>query len=140
MPSRAVRRDVVLVALAVIVIVFGIWLRAQSLAMPLDLTWDEQHFVRNAENYLWGHEDWNDHPPLGKLFMALSIRVLGDDSFAWRLPSLCFGILSMGWAALLAKRAFGGWRAPLLGAAFLAGDGFFVVYSRTALLDGMLAS
>src|SRR5258706_2037077 len=72
--------------------------------------------------------------------MALAIHALGDTSFAWRLPGLLLGISSIGWAAVLARRAFGGWRAPLLAAAFVAGDGFFVAYSRTALLDGMLTS
>ncbi len=121
-------------------IVFGIGLRFWDLGFPSHLTWDEHHFVENARNYLLGKPDWNDHPPLGKLLMALSLHWFEDSSYYFRLPQAVLGTLALVWGGLLARRVFGSARAGLLAAAFLACDGFLISYSRTGLLDGMLTS
>ena len=116
----------------------GIVLRFWQLDFPNHLTFDEHHFVENARNYLNAKPDWNDHPPLGKLFMALAINNLGDTPFAFRLPSAICGVLNLVFGGLLARSVFRSCTAGLLAAALLACDGFLIAYSRTALLDGML--
>jgi len=117
----------------------GVWLRLHALSFPSSFLFDEHHFVENARNYLAGKPDLNDHPPLGKLVIALSMAALGDYSLAWRLPSLSFGLGSIAVAGLAARRLFDSRRAALLAAAFVAADGFAIAYSRAALLDGYLA-
>ena len=129
-----------LIVLCVAMIFVGIVLRFWDLGFPNSLTWDEHHFVKNARNYLAGRPDWNDHPPLGKLLIALSIHHWEDTSLAFRLPSACLGAISVGVAGLLARSVFRSNVAGLLGAAFIAVDGFHIAYSRTALLDGMLTA
>ncbi|HSC89764.1 MAG TPA: glycosyltransferase family 39 protein [Polyangiaceae bacterium] len=124
--------------LCIAVVGAGVVLRFVYLARPMRFTFDEHHFVENARNYLAGKADWNDHPPLGKLFEAVSIRTLGDTSLAWRLPSAIFGLGSIVCAAGIAASSFASRRAALLAAAFFAADGFFFAYSRTALIDGHL--
>lgn len=114
--------------------------RFWQLDFPPQLTFDEHHFVKNARNYLEGKFDWNDHPPLGKLFMAFSIKHLGDSSFAFRLPSAVCGLLNILFAGLLGRSLFASKTAGLLAAAFIAADGFLLAYSRTALLDGILTT
>jgi len=134
------RENLLLAALCVLAVGIGVYLRAQRLGHPPGLAWDEHHFVRTAQNYVSGHHDWNDHPPLGKLLIAQSIVWFGDTASSWRAPMLLSGLLNVVLAGVLAARLFAGWQAALLAAAFVAGDGFFIAYSRTALLDGMVAT
>jgi dolichyl-phosphate-mannose--protein O-mannosyl transferase len=121
-------------------IALGLYLRAQALGFPQHLTFDEHHFVENARNYLAHKPDWNDHPPLGKLIMALPMFALGDTSFAWRLAPLLFGFANVGLAYLLGNRLFRDRLAGIFAATFFAIDGFLLAYSRSALLDGMLTT
>jgi dolichyl-phosphate-mannose-protein mannosyltransferase len=116
----------------------GVVLRAQNLGFPNRLTFDEGHFVENARNYLQGVADWNDHPPLGKLLMAAAMQAFGDNSLGWRIVPLALGIVSIALAYSIAAKLFRDERAGWIAAALLAVDGFFIAYSRTALLDGML--
>jgi dolichyl-phosphate-mannose-protein mannosyltransferase len=127
-------------AFVLALLVFGVALRFTNLGFPEHFRWDEHHFVENARNYLQGKEDWNDHPPLGKLLMALSLHLLGDTSLASRLPSALLGTWALVAAALLGRSVFSSSRAGLFAAAFLSVDGFHIAYSRSALLDGLLTS
>lgn len=136
---RAPGPDAPLVFACLVLIVFGVVLRAQRLHFPRGFSWDEHHFVLNARNYLAGLPDLNDHPPLGKLLLALPMHLLGDNSVAWRLAPFLLGSLSIVLAGLLASWATGRKTSFWIGAAFVAADGFLIAYSRTALLDGMLA-
>jgi dolichyl-phosphate-mannose-protein mannosyltransferase len=132
--------DAPLACATVVAIATGIALRWQALGFPPGITFDEHHFVENARNYLTARSDWNDHPPLGKLLIAASISAFGDRSWGWRAPMALVGTLSVAFAFLAGRRAFGSWRAGAVAAGLLALDGFFIAYSRTALLDGLLAS
>jgi dolichyl-phosphate-mannose-protein mannosyltransferase len=132
--------DVGLLVVTGLMILFGVGLRAQGLGFPPHFTFDEHHFVENARPYLSSGIDRNDHPPLGKLLIALSMRWVGDTPTGWRLFPLCFGLVNIALAGALAGRLFRDWRAAAIAAAFVAVDGFFISYSRTALLDGMLTS
>lgn len=134
------RAHAALIIAVTLMIGFGVWLRAQRLGYPDVMTWDEHHFVVNARAYLTGQPDGNDHPPLGKLLMAQLMHSRGDDAVSWRLPSLLLGCASVLFAGALARWARGTASAFFFGAALVAIDGFFISYSRVALLDGMLAS
>lgn len=136
--SRIVRS--VTVAILAGLIFAGAAARMQDLGYPHELTWDENHFVENARNLLHGKSDWNDHPPFGKLLIAAGMLVAGDDSTGWRLAPLVLGLCLVVLAYLLAADAFDSRWAGLLAAAFIAADGFTLAYSKTALLDGMLAT
>jgi dolichyl-phosphate-mannose--protein O-mannosyl transferase len=122
-----------------VLVAVGLWCRLVGFGFPSNFLFDEHHFVENARNYLQGVADWNDHPPLGKLFIAASIRAFGDRSFAWRVPSLIEGLLLIGVGAAAAARLFRSRLAGVLAAALLATDGFLIAYARAALLDCGLA-
>ena len=130
-------------------------MRLNAFGYPQSFQFDEHHFVENARNYLNHRADWNDHPPLGKLILAISIRLGGDNSVSGacrlcfclppssppRPPSVPpFGLVTIIVGAFAAARLFSDRAAGLFAAAFLSADGFMVAYSRAALLDGFLAA
>jgi len=121
-----------------IMIVAGAVLRVRGIGWPVYFTFDEEPFVRNAHNYLVGMPDTNDHPPLGKLLMTTGFVLFGYNSVGWRFVSLCFGLQSVFVAYWLAKAIFSDNRAGWMAAGFVAADGFFIAYSRTGLIDGIL--
>ncbi len=127
-------------ALSAVLIALGAVLRVKNFDLPPGFLFDEHHFVENARNYLAGRPDWNDHPPLGKLFIAVAIRIWGDNSFAWRMPALFFGFFVIGAAGWAAARLFKNVNAGWLAAALLSSDGFLISYSRGGLLDVYLAA
>jgi dolichyl-phosphate-mannose-protein mannosyltransferase len=122
-------------ALACIAIAMGVWWRFVALGYPGSFTFDEYHFVENARNYLHGAADWNDHPPLGKLLMLPGLALFGDNGVGWRIHAAVMGTAHIGLVGAVAAGIFSSRRAGWLAAAFVAIDGLFVSYSRTALLD-----
>lgn len=126
-----------LVVLALCACALGIFLRVHNFDFPERLLFDERHFVHNAFHYLEGKPDTNDHPPLGKLWMAVSVSAFGRGPVGFRGASLVAGLLSLAFGSWTAARLFG----PLAGIcalALLGLDGFFIAYSRAGLLDGFL--
>lgn len=134
------RKDRWLATVTGLMVLFGVVIRAQSLSFPKQMTFDEHHFVNNARNYLQAKPDWNDHPPLGKLLIGLGMSVFGDNSFGWRIVPLFFGLAAIGIAYGIGATLSRSWKGGAVAAAVLAVDGFFIAYSRTALLDGMLVT
>ena len=59
---------------------------------PATYVFDEACYVPSARAFLNNTADTNpEHPPLGKLMIAASIRVLGDSPFGWRFTSVLGG-------------------------------------------------
>lgn len=134
--APAVRDDSLASAACWLVILAGVYWRFVDLGYPPYFTFDEHHFVENARNYLHGVADWNDHPPLGKLLIVPGIVAFGDNGLGWRIHAAILGVVHVWLVWRLAAALFGRERrTALLAAAFVAADGLFVSYSRTALLD-----
>jgi len=120
-------------------IVGGTILRVQGIGFPPRNTFDEQFYGPTAHHFLLGVPDLHDfHPPLGKLLGTIGLLLFGYNSVGWRYMYLCFGLQNIIIAFWLAREIFASRRAGWLAAAFVAADGFFIAYSRTALIDGML--
>jgi dolichyl-phosphate-mannose-protein mannosyltransferase len=139
-PDRLSRVDAWLLLLSVLMIAVGVASRFWDIGFPPRFSFDEEHFVINARNYVAGIKDANDHPPLGKLLIAVGMLMLEDHTVGWRIVPLIFGLQSIVLAYYLGKHLFEDPRAGLLAALLISTDGFFIAYSRTALLDGMLLS
>jgi len=121
-----------------IMIVGGFIIRVQGVASPGSYTFDEEPFVRNAHNYALGLADTNDHPPFGKMLIAVGMTLFGFNSLGWRFMPLCFGLQTIVLAYWIGRVVFQSKRAGWMAAAFLAADGFCISYSRSGLLDGTM--
>ena len=127
-------------ALCLGLVCLGVIWRLVGLDYPRTFSFDEHHFVSNARNYIAHQADWNDHPPLGKLVLVPAMVLFGDRGLGWRLSSALLGLAMVVLAGLCAAKIFNSRRAGLLTAAFLAIDGFFISYARTALIDNPLTA
>lgn len=60
------------------------------------LYFDELHYIPAATQWLHGMPTRNiEHPLMGKLIMAVFVKLFGDNFFGWRLGSVLFGSLSI---------------------------------------------
>jgi predicted membrane-bound dolichyl-phosphate-mannose-protein mannosyltransferase len=95
---------------------------------------DEAYYVPAARELLAGLPSNIEHPPLAKALIALSIRIFGDVAFAWRLPSIVFGTLSLVVLYELTRR-LADRRTALLAAFLLGFESLWFVHSSIAMLD-----
>ena len=77
----------------------------------------------------------HEHPPLAKLLIALSMWLLGNNGYGWRIPSVIFGSISVLAFYLLMKRLSTQETIPLLATFLFSFDNLVFVHSRIATLD-----
>lgn len=116
------------------------------------LIFDEYYYVNVARNLLgWpqgpnpssipypnaapGTDPNEEHPPLAKLMIAASMRLLGDNAWGWRLPSVIMGSLSILLFYLLMKRIAKNGKYSFLATFLFSFDNLIYVDSRIAILD-----
>jgi 4-amino-4-deoxy-L-arabinose transferase-like glycosyltransferase len=136
-----------------LLLVAALGVRAVWLDLPRgSLIFDEAYYVNAARTLLgWvlpdganyagsppGLDPNSEHPPLGKLLIAGSMLLFGDNGIAWRLPSLLSGMGALG-AFYLVVRAAGetAWLG-ILAVGILAFDNLTFVHGRIGTLDMMV--
>ncbi|HEX3607638.1 MAG TPA: phospholipid carrier-dependent glycosyltransferase [Candidatus Dormibacteraeota bacterium] len=137
-------------ALLAVVSLLSVGARAWWLDHPSRaLIFDEAYYVNAARVILGVHVPGGDHyagstpgldpnqehPPLGKLLIALGMRLFGDGALGWRILPLVFGslaILAMFW---LVRAAGGGAWLALGAAGLMAADNLSLIHGRIATLD-----
>jgi predicted membrane-bound dolichyl-phosphate-mannose-protein mannosyltransferase len=76
-----------------------------------------------------------EHPLLAKLLIALSMSIIGDNGWGWRIPSVVFGLLSIFVLYLLLKKTAKNPLVALMGTFLFSFDTLVFVHSRIATLD-----
>ncbi|WP_347754263.1 phospholipid carrier-dependent glycosyltransferase [Agrococcus sp. ProA11] len=158
-----VRRTLEIAAPLAIVTVAAV-ARLTALGHPPLLVFDETYYVKEGWS-MWqlGYEgDWAEgsnerfeqgdpggltsdadyvvHPPLGKWIIGMAMAAFGmADPFWWRLPSAIAGIALVALTYAVARGMLRSVAFATLAGLWMAIDGFAIVMSRTALLDGILA-
>lgn len=97
---------------------------------------DEIYHVRTAYEFNCGADiyEWT-HPPLGKLFIALGIKIFGMTPFGWRFAGALFGVLIIPVIYVLAKEIFKSRCASILSSVLLSVDFMHFTMSRIATID-----
>lgn len=142
-------------AALLLLLVAAFLLRALWLNLPEgSLIFDETYYV-NAARLLIGIQPpegapWHDaplwldpnteHPPLGKVLIALSMGVFGDTGMGWRVPSLLAGMVALVALYGIVLALGGGRRMALLATALYALDVLSFLHGRIGTLDMMLVA
>ena len=111
------------------------------LQFPRGFDFDEFHYVPAAKLYLQHLDTTNwEHPPLGKLLMAIGIGTFGDDPFGWRFMSTVFGALTLGGMYFWGLSLFRDRRSALWVALITLANFFLYVQARIGMLDTFMVA
>jgi dolichyl-phosphate-mannose-protein mannosyltransferase len=110
-----------------------------GITTPNKFVFDEVHYVPAARQMLESvmpEPMLNPmHPPLAKQFIALSIRIFGDNALGWRYPGALFGALAVVAVYLCGLALFGVQSSAIAGALIAFFNQMLFVMARTAMLD-----
>lgn len=97
---------------------------------------DEIYHPRTGYEFVHGLAVFETtHPPLGKVFMAGSIRALGMTPFAWRLPGTLFGIFMIPLIYAFARKLLKSNNFALFAAFIFTFDFMLFSHTRLATID-----
>ena len=97
---------------------------------------DEIYHARTAYEFIHGLKtyEWT-HPPLGKIFISLGVRMFGMCPFGWRIIGTIFGILMVPLMYVFAKRLFGKTSFATITCILLTFDFMHLAQTRIATID-----
>ena len=97
---------------------------------------DEIYHARTALEHIRGMKPYEiSHPPLGKLIIALGMRIFGVNPFGWRFFGALAGVLMLPVMYLFSRRLFGRGDAALAVTLLTAADFMHFVQTRIATID-----
>ncbi|MBI2086407.1 phospholipid carrier-dependent glycosyltransferase [Candidatus Daviesbacteria bacterium] len=139
----------------ILILLLTAFLRLYRLDYPNKYVFDEVYHAYTAKEYLKGNKEaWSPwgksppgvafewlHPPIAKEIMTMSMFILkSTDAWAWRLPGVLLGILSVFLVYKLGQLIFNNDTTALLAALFFSVDGLVFVQSRTGMNDAYLVT
>jgi len=97
---------------------------------------DEIYHARAAYENLHGIKPYeNTHPPLGKLLIAVGVKIFGMNPFGWRVVGTLFGIGMLPLIYIFAKRLIGKSEYALIAEFLMACDFMHFAQTRIATID-----
>jgi dolichyl-phosphate-mannose-protein mannosyltransferase len=124
-----------------LVMVVILFLAAQILFLiniqfPKTPNFDEFHYIPSAKQFLEMkvNQNW-EHPPLGKLIMAVGLGIWGDQPIGWRFMSTVFGSFTLVGMYFLALTLFESAEAALWVTLITLFNQLLYVQSRIGMLD-----
>jgi dolichyl-phosphate-mannose--protein O-mannosyl transferase len=107
-----------------------------DIGTPIHFSFDEFHYVPSAKQFLAHvpNQNW-EHPPLGKMLMAVGIGIFGDRQLGWRFMSAVFGSLTLVGMYLWALALFREKRIALWVALITFVNHLLYVQARIGMLD-----
>jgi dolichyl-phosphate-mannose-protein mannosyltransferase len=81
------------------------------------------------------HDPRPEHPPLSKLIIAAGIKILGDNTWGWRIPSVVMGTVSIALVFFICRRLGMSRLAVNLATFFFAFENMNFMLSSMAMLD-----
>ena len=111
------------------------------LALPSQPYFDENYYVPAAREWIdWGTLLNQEHPPLGKQLIALSIFLFGDGPAGWRMFSLLAGSTAL-FASMRAMWFASQHRFASISFGILLATNFLLfIHARIAMLDIFMAA
>jgi dolichyl-phosphate-mannose-protein mannosyltransferase len=112
-----------------------------GIGYPNTVIFDEAKYVEPARALLAGTRDISpDGPPLGKLIVAGSIKLMGDSSLGWRASSALFGAITLAGVFIFLEILLDDYGLALAGVAITLFNNFLYVLSRAAMMDIFLVA
>lgn len=103
---------------------------------PKTQNFDEFHYVPSSKQFLEHKQNQNwEHPPLGKMIMAVGIAAWGDRPIGWRFMSTVFGALTLAGMYAWGMAVFRRRESALLVAMLTFFNQLLYVQSRIGMLD-----
>ena len=126
-----------------LIITFALTLRLWRLNLPKGYIFDEIYYAKNANSLInngvelnsQGQAEFIVHPPLGKWFIGIGIKLFGNNEFGWRISAAVIGTVCVLLIYLITNQLFNSLFLSNVAAALMALDGLALVMSRVALLD-----
>lgn len=101
---------------------------------------DEIYFPRTAYENIHGYDVYETtHPPLGKLFISVGIRLFGMNPFGWRFMGTLFGILMVPLMYLFGLKLFKQRQYAFIAAFLMMFDFMRLAQTRLATIDSYSA-
>lgn len=137
-------------SIILLILLLTFFLRLYRLDYPKGYVFDEVYHAFTAKEYVQGNiESWEwwttppkgvafewTHPPLAKEIMAFSMIVLNSqEAWAYRLPGVIFGVISVYLLYLLSEELFKNHVISFISAFLFSIDGINFVQSRTGMND-----
>jgi dolichyl-phosphate-mannose-protein mannosyltransferase len=103
---------------------------------PASLILDEQYYVKEARNIIENHAiQFQEHPPLAKLFIVSGIELFGDNTLGWRFFSIIMGTACIVLFYFICRRLGMSRPAVNLATFLLALENMSFVQASVAMLD-----
>ncbi|KKQ74550.1 MAG: Glycosyl transferase family 39 [Berkelbacteria bacterium GW2011_GWB1_38_5] len=117
-----------------LIVVLSLSIRLWHLGAVKEQIFDEVYFITFAKNYLSNTPFFDIHPPLGKLILAIGIKIFNGSEFSWRIMPAIFGtgLIVLGY---FTGKELAGKIVGIFTAIIISLDGMFLVYSRAGLID-----